>query len=87
MNYPIWDLPAPGLLIAFVAIVHVFISHFAVGGGLFLVLTERKARREGDEALLAFIREGQRCGMIRPGIRRLFHLPARGRGAPRAARD
>ena len=47
MNYPIWELPAPGLLIAAVAIVHVFISHFAVGGGLFLVLAERKARARG----------------------------------------
>ncbi len=56
MNYPIWELPAPGLLIAAVAIVHVFISHFAVGGGLFLVLAERKARREEDEALLGFVR-------------------------------
>jgi mono/diheme cytochrome c family protein len=56
MNYPIWELPAPGLLIAAVAIVHVFISHFAVGGGLFLVMAERKARGEGDEALLAFVR-------------------------------
>lgn len=56
MNYPIWDLPAPGLLIAFVAIVHVFVSHFAVGGGLFLVLTERKARQERDAALLEFVR-------------------------------
>lgn len=56
MNYPIWDLPASGLLIAFVAVVHVFVAHFAVGGGLFLVLTERKARREGDEALLDYDR-------------------------------
>ena len=56
MNYPVWELPAPGLLIAAVAIVHVFISHFAVGGGLFLVLAETKARREGDEALLGFVR-------------------------------
>jgi mono/diheme cytochrome c family protein len=56
MNYPIWELPAPGLLIAAVAILHVFISHFAVGGGLFLVLAETKARREGDEALLGFVR-------------------------------
>ena len=47
MNYPIWDLPASGLLIAFVAILHVFVSHFAVGGGLFLVLLERRARRDG----------------------------------------
>jgi mono/diheme cytochrome c family protein len=56
VNYPIWALPASGLLIAFVAIVHVFISHFAVGGGLFLVVTERKARREGDAELMAFVR-------------------------------
>jgi cytochrome bd-type quinol oxidase subunit 1 len=56
MNYPIWDLPAPGLLIAAVAILHVFISHFAVGGGLFLVLAEGKARREGDAAFLRFVR-------------------------------
>jgi mono/diheme cytochrome c family protein len=56
MNYPVWELPAPGLLIAAVAVVHVFISHFAVGGGLFLVLAERKARREGDEAFLGFVR-------------------------------
>ncbi len=56
MNYPIWDLPASGLLIAFVAIVHVFVSHFAVGGGLFLVLTERKARREADAALLEYVK-------------------------------
>ncbi|MCM2256519.1 MAG: c-type cytochrome [Vicinamibacteria bacterium] len=57
MNYPIWELPAPGLLIAAVAIVHVFVSHFAVGGGLFLVLAEKKARREGDVALLDFVRK------------------------------
>lgn len=56
MNYPLWALPASGLLIAFVAIVHVFISHFAVGGGLFLVLAERKARREQDSVLLDFVR-------------------------------
>lgn len=56
MNYPIWDLPASGLLIAFIAIVHVFVSHFAVGGGLFLVVTEWKARKEGDGRLLDYVR-------------------------------
>jgi mono/diheme cytochrome c family protein/cytochrome bd-type quinol oxidase subunit 1 len=55
MNYPVWDIPASGLLIAFIAIVHVFVSHFAVGGGLYLVLTERKARRGGDGPLLGFV--------------------------------
>lgn len=60
MNYPIWDLPSAGLLIAAVAILHVFVSHFAVGGGLFLVLTERKARREGDDGLLDYVRRHSR---------------------------
>lgn len=55
MNYPIWDIPASGLLIAGVAIIHVFISHFAIGGGLFLVLFEMKARREGDSDLLSYV--------------------------------
>jgi hypothetical protein len=47
MNYPVWELQAAGggLLIALVAVIHVYIAHFAVGGGLLLVLTEIKARR------------------------------------------
>jgi mono/diheme cytochrome c family protein len=57
MNYPVWDVAfGAGLLIALVAILHVFVSHFAVGGGLFLVLTERKARRDGDSALLNWLK-------------------------------
>ena len=57
MNYPVWDVAfGAGLLIALVAILHVFVSHFAVGGGLFLVLTERKARRNNDVALLHWLK-------------------------------
>jgi mono/diheme cytochrome c family protein len=57
MNYPVWDVPfGAGLLIAIVSITHVFVSHFAVGGGLFLVLTERKAYRENDTALLNWLK-------------------------------
>jgi mono/diheme cytochrome c family protein len=56
MNYPLWELPAAGLLIAGIAILHVFISHFAVGGGLFLVVAESRARRQSDEAMLAFLK-------------------------------
>jgi mono/diheme cytochrome c family protein/cytochrome bd-type quinol oxidase subunit 1 len=56
MNYPIWEVPAAGLFIAGIAILHVFISHFAVGGGLFLVLAERRARRSGDTELLGYVR-------------------------------
>jgi len=56
MNYPVWDIPASGLLIAVIAILHVFVSHFAVGGGFYLVLLERKARRDGDGPLLGYAR-------------------------------
>jgi mono/diheme cytochrome c family protein/cytochrome bd-type quinol oxidase subunit 1 len=58
MNYPLWQLGFPGgLLIAFVAVVHVFISHFAVGGGAYLVLLERKANRDNDPGLLDYVRK------------------------------
>ena len=60
MNYPLWDVPAGGLFIAAIAIIHVFVSHFAVGGGLFLVLTERRARRDHDAALLDYVRRHSR---------------------------
>ncbi len=57
MNYPVWDVAfGAGLLMALVSILHVFVSHFAVGGGLFLVLTERRARLSGDTDLLAWLK-------------------------------
>ena len=57
MNYPVWDVTfGAGLLIALVSILHVFVSHFAVGGGLFLVLTERRALRQGDSGVLTWLR-------------------------------
>jgi mono/diheme cytochrome c family protein len=56
MHYPVWDLPfAHGLLIAVVAVIHVFLAHIAVGGGLYLVVTEVLARRRGDSALLGLV--------------------------------
>ncbi len=61
MNYPIWDVAfGAGMLIAVVAILHVFVSHFAVGGGLFLVVTERRARRKNDLELLAWLKRHTR---------------------------
>jgi mono/diheme cytochrome c family protein len=44
------------MLIALIAVLHVFISHFAVGGGFFLVVTESLARRQKDAALLNYCR-------------------------------
>jgi len=45
-----------GLIIGIIAILHIFVSHFAVGGGLFLPLTERKAYRENNPALLEYVK-------------------------------
>jgi mono/diheme cytochrome c family protein len=57
LNYPHWQLAVPGgMLIALVAVLHVFVSHFAVGGGFFLVMTETLARRQKDAALLDYCR-------------------------------
>lgn len=49
MNYPFWDIPylGSGWVIGIIAIFHVMISQFAVGGGLYLPVAERKALREG----------------------------------------
>jgi cytochrome bd-type quinol oxidase subunit 1 len=57
VNYPVWALTTfgGGVLIAVIATVHVFVSHFAVGGGLFLVLTEMKAYREKDKGILDYV--------------------------------
>jgi cytochrome c553 len=62
VSYPVWEVPVlgGGLVIAIISVVHVFIAHFAVGGGLYLALTERKARREGDAALLEYLRRHAR---------------------------
>ncbi|MCA1796737.1 MAG: cytochrome ubiquinol oxidase subunit I, partial [Geobacteraceae bacterium] len=59
MNYPVWDLTTygGGFLIALVAVVHVLVAHFAVGGGLFLVTLEKKAYREENPALLEYVKK------------------------------
>jgi cytochrome d ubiquinol oxidase subunit I len=52
MDYPIWDLAmGGGVLIGIVAITHVWVSHFAVGGGIAIALVETLAVRLGDAAL------------------------------------
>lgn len=44
MNYPVWYLPETGggFLIALIAVLRVFVSHFAVGGGLIPHLFKKK---------------------------------------------
>jgi len=66
MNYPVWqlDFAGGGLLIALIAILHVYISHFAIGGGLFLVLTEMKGYREGSQSILDYTRRHTRFFLL-----------------------
>ncbi len=58
MNYPVWDIPffGSGWVVGIIAIFHVMISHFAVGGGFYLILAEQKARREKREDWLEVLR-------------------------------
>ncbi len=58
MHYPWWYVPvitAP-MLIAAVSIVHVLVSHYAVGGGLFLAVETAHAYRTGDREYLAYLK-------------------------------
>jgi cytochrome bd-type quinol oxidase subunit 1 len=66
VNFPFWQIPEIGgsFLIALIAITHVYVSHLAVGGGLFLVLTERKAHLDGDNQLLAYVKRHTRFFLL-----------------------
>ncbi|GAB7082397.1 c-type cytochrome [Megalodesulfovibrio paquesii] len=58
MEYPFlhWLTWGGGLLIALVATIHVFIAHFAVGGGLFIAIMETRVQRHGLTALKDYLR-------------------------------
>jgi len=52
MHYPWWYVPgltAP-MLIAVIAVVHVFVSHYAVGGGILIALENQFAVKSKDKA-------------------------------------
>ncbi len=58
MHYPWWYVPyitAP-MLIAVISVVHVLVSHYAVGGGLFLAVEVGYARRSRDGEYLSYLR-------------------------------
>jgi cytochrome bd-type quinol oxidase subunit 1 len=58
MNYPLWIVPYLGgtWVIGIISIIHVFISHFAVGGGIFLALAEELAYRRKDARIYDFLK-------------------------------
>lgn len=56
MDYPFWDVGIGyGVMMAAISVPHVFVSHFAIGGGLYLVLAEQSARKAGDSRRLAYL--------------------------------
>lgn len=59
MNYPIWELTTigGGSLIAFISVVHVYVSHLAVGGGIFIWLTDRKGVKDKNADLVNYVRK------------------------------
>ncbi len=59
MYYPWLDVPlltAP-MIIAIIALFHVFVSHYAVGGGLLLALENGRALRSGDTAYREYLKK------------------------------
>jgi mono/diheme cytochrome c family protein len=66
MEYPIWHLTTlgGGFWIALIGTFHVFLAHFAVGGGLYLVLSEIYARRLGSPVLLAHVKKHTRFFLL-----------------------
>ncbi|MBU0505915.1 c-type cytochrome [bacterium] len=58
MNYPFWNVDIGyGVLMASIAVIHVFVSHFAIGGGLYLVVAETLARRNQDDEKLNLLKK------------------------------
>ncbi|MBI9070943.1 MAG: hypothetical protein JEY94_05060 [Melioribacteraceae bacterium] len=59
MNYPIWELYelTSGTLVAIISVFHAFIAHLAVGGGLFLWLTDLKSTKENNLELTQYVRK------------------------------
>jgi len=59
VNYPVWELTCigGGTLMAVISILHVYVAHLAVGGGMYLWLTDLKSSRENDQELVNFLRE------------------------------
>ena len=70
MNYPFWDVPiiGSGWVIGGIAIVHILISHFAVGGGLYLPMAERKALKEGRTEWMPVLKRHSRFFLILTGV-------------------
>jgi cytochrome bd ubiquinol oxidase subunit I len=66
MNYPIWEIDVLGgpWLIGVISCVHIFVSHFAVGGGIFFAVTESIAKKENNSQLYAYLKQHSKFFML-----------------------
>jgi len=66
MNYPVWlvDGIGPGWVIGIIATIHVLVSHFAVGGGLFLPITEYWARKNNRNDVIDVLKRFSKFFLI-----------------------
>ena len=70
MNYPSWDVPVigSGWVIGSIAIFHIMISHFAIGGGLYLPMAEARALKTGRREWLEFLPRHSKFFLILTGV-------------------
>ena len=66
MNYPVWELfyTGGGFWIALISVVHVYVAHFAVGGGLFLVITEIRGYHRSCDQTIAYVKRHSRFFLL-----------------------
>lgn len=69
MDYPIWQPGiGGGVLMGLVAVTHVIVAHFAIGGGLVIAATETLAWRRGDRELRELARRGSLMLLLVPTV-------------------
>lgn len=58
LEFPVWNVNGigGGWLIGIIATLHVYVAQFAIGGGLYLAVTEYIAFKKNDEPLLDYIK-------------------------------
>ncbi len=66
MNYPLWVVPYLGgtWVVGIISIIHVYISHFAVGGGIYLAFAEELAYRRNDDRMYEFLKKHSRFFLL-----------------------
>jgi mono/diheme cytochrome c family protein len=66
MEFPVWQLTTlgGGFWIALISVVHVYVAQFAVGGGLFLVVIERMARKSGSKEFMDYAKRNSKFFLL-----------------------